>query len=175
MIDVELLLVGHMDPPELATSGSAAVDLRIDLSEETTAMSSNPNVQFQAGGGDVDPSLVLQGVTNIMVPTNVEGIKIPEGYAGLVQPRSGLAARSNLTVLNSPGLIDSDYRGPVNVILQHTPSISHAGLTIRHGDRIAQLRFVEVPKVNLISVVELSADDFENERGDGGFGSTGAN
>lgn len=96
------------------------------------------------------------------------GIKvaIPEGYAGFVLPRSGHAKRSGVGVVNSPGLIDSGYRGEVSVLL-----INHGNdpVTFRKGDRIAQLVVLPIPEVEWDEVEELD----ETTRGDGGFGSTG--
>lgn len=93
-------------------------------------------------------------------------IAIPEGYEGQVRPRSGIAARNGVTVLNSPGTIDADYRGELKVIL-----INHSGAQfhIEKGDRIAQLVIAPVAKAELVEVEELD----DTERGDKGFGSTG--
>lgn len=94
-------------------------------------------------------------------------VSIPNGYAGLVLPRSGHAKSYGVGVVNGPGLIDSGYRGEVTVLL-----INHGKdpVTFRRGDRIAQLAIVPVPEVEYIEVEELD----ETTRGDGGFGSTGA-
>ena len=94
-------------------------------------------------------------------------LAIPDGYAGLVLPRSGLAAKHGLTIVNSPGLIDAGYRGEVKVILLNTDA--HERLTIEPGMRIAQLVLVEAAGVRLLEVDELS----QSERGSGGFGSSG--
>ena len=93
-------------------------------------------------------------------------VAIPEGYAGFVQPRSGLAARHGIGVVNSPGLIDSGYRGEIGVLL-----INHgaAAVTLGRGERIAQLVIQPVARVTLVEVRELDA----SQRGTGGFGSTG--
>ena len=94
-------------------------------------------------------------------------IAIPPGFAGLVLPRSGLALRHGITALNSPGLVDSGYRGEVRVLLiNHDPTTA---VTVERGDRIAQLVVQAVEHVELVEVDELSASD----RGAGGFGSTG--
>jgi dUTP pyrophosphatase len=101
-----------------------------------------------------------------LVPTGL-AITIPPGYAGLVLPRSGLALRHGVTVLNAPGLIDAGYRGEVQVLLiNHDPA---AAVTLERGERIAQLVVQAVASVELVEVEELSA----SERGAGGFGSTG--
>jgi dUTP pyrophosphatase len=93
-------------------------------------------------------------------------VAIPDGYAGFVQPRSGLAARHGITVVNSPGLIDSGYRGELRVVLLNTdPSES---FTVEPGMRIAQLVVLELPQVELVEVAELPP----SERGARGFGSS---
>jgi dUTP pyrophosphatase len=93
-------------------------------------------------------------------------VAIPEGYAGFVQPRSGLAARHGLTVVNSPGLIDSGYRGEIKVVLLNTDS--ERPFVAEAGERIAQLVVLAVPEVELREVDELPA----SERGARGFGSS---
>jgi dUTP pyrophosphatase len=101
----------------------------------------------------------------VLVPTGI-ALAIPQGYAGLVLPRSGLALRHGVTLLNTPGLIDPGYRGEVKVLL-----VNHdrAAVTVARGDRIAQLVIQRVEPVELIEVEELPPTD----RGTGGFGSTG--
>ena len=100
-----------------------------------------------------------------LVPTGL-AVAIPEGYAGFVQPRSGLAARHGLTVVNTPGLVDSGYRGELKVILLNTDA--HEPFLVEPGMRIAQLVVVPVPGVELVEVDELPA----SERGVRGFGSS---
>jgi dUTP pyrophosphatase len=101
-----------------------------------------------------------------LVPTGI-ALAIPAGYAGLVLPRSGLALRHGVTVLNTPGLIDAGYRGEVKALLiNHGPE----PVTLERGDRIAQLVVQRVEHVTLAVVHELAP----SARGDGGFGSTGA-
>ena len=101
-----------------------------------------------------------------MVPTGI-AVAIPHGYAGLVAPRSGLAARHGISVVNGPGVVDSGYRGEIGAIL-----INHGSeeIRIRRGDRIAQLVVVAVPQISLEEVDDLA----ETDRGSGGFGSTGS-
>lgn len=94
-------------------------------------------------------------------------LAIPRGYAGLVMPRSGLAAKHGISLVNSPGLIDSDYRGEIKAIVINLDP--HENFSIAHGDRIAQLVIVRVPVVDLEEAEELP----ETERGIGGFGSSG--
>lgn len=93
-------------------------------------------------------------------------VAVPEGFAGFVQPRSGLAARSGITIVNSPGLIDSGYRGEVKVVLQNTDG--ERTFVAERGERIAQLVVVPVPAVELVEVEELPG----SERGVRGFGSS---
>jgi dUTP pyrophosphatase len=99
------------------------------------------------------------------VPTGL-AVAIPEGYAGFVQPRSGLAARNGLTIVNTPGLIDSGYRGELVVILLNTDR--EVPFVVEPGMRIAQLVVLPVPEVELVEVDELPA----SERGVRGFGSS---
>ena len=99
------------------------------------------------------------------VPTGL-AVAIPEGYAGFVQPRSGLAARNGLTIVNTPGLVDSGYRGELVVILLNTDR--EHGFVVEPGTRIAQLVVLPVPEVDLLEVDELPA----SERGVRGFGSS---
>ncbi len=102
-----------------------------------------------------------------LVPTGV-AIAIPSGFAGFVLPRSGLALRHGLSIVNTPGLIDAGYRGEVMVLaINHDPSTA---LTLERGERIAQLVIQRVERAELVEVEELPS----SERGRGGFGSTGA-
>jgi dUTP pyrophosphatase len=100
-----------------------------------------------------------------VVPTGL-AVAIPEGYAGFVQPRSGLAARQGISVVNSPGLIDSGYRGEIRVVLLNTDA-EHT-FVAEPGDRIAQLVVLPIPELELVEVDELP----ETERGVRGFGSS---
>jgi dUTP diphosphatase len=102
-----------------------------------------------------------------LVPTGL-AVAIPEGYAGFVQPRSGLAVRHGITIVNTPGLVDSGYRGELQVILLNTDD--REPFTVERGMRIAQLVVVPVPEVELVEVDELPA----SERGVRGFGSSAA-
>jgi dUTP pyrophosphatase len=109
--------------------------------------------------------LVLAPGKHAMVPTGL-AIALPDGFEAQVRPRSGLAAKHGVTVLNSPGTIDADYRGEIQVIL-----INHGSqpFAIKRGERIAQMVIAPVVQAELVAVAELSA----TERGTGGFGSTG--
>ena len=102
-----------------------------------------------------------------VVPTGI-AVAIPEGYAGFVQPRSGLAARDGITVVNSPGLIDSGYRGEIRVVLLNTDR--ERTWVAAPGDRVAQLVILAVPELTVFEVDELP----ESERGARGFGSSTA-
>jgi dUTP pyrophosphatase len=109
--------------------------------------------------------LILAPGTHALVPTGLT-IALPPGYEAQVRPRSGLAAKHGVTVLNSPGTIDADYRGEIGVLL-----INHGAkpFPIQRGERIAQMVIASVVRAELVVAASLSA----TERGDGGFGSTG--
>jgi dUTP pyrophosphatase len=130
--------------PEYATAGAAGVDLR----------------------AAVDEPVVLAPGERASVPTGV-AIALPHGFECQVRPRSGLAARSGITLLNSPGTVDEDYRGEIQVIV-----INHGRepFTIERGMRIAQAVFARYEKIEWLEVNELET----SERGHGGFGSTGS-
>ena len=112
-----------------------------------------------------DSPLTLAPGQSALVPTGLI-IALPPGYEAQVRPRSGLAAKHGITVLNAPGTVDADYRGEIGVLL-----INHGGapFTIRRGERIAQMVIAAVVRAELVAAVSLSATD----RGSGGFGSTG--
>jgi len=107
----------------------------------------------------------LQPLERRLVPTGLF-MEIPQGYEGQVRPRSGLAIKKGITLLNSPGTIDADYRGEIGVIIIN---LSNETVQIEDGDRIAQLVFAQIQPVQLEEVDELST----TQRGEGGFGSTG--
>jgi dUTP pyrophosphatase len=109
--------------------------------------------------------LILAPGTHALVPTGLT-IALPPGYEAQVRPRSGLAAKHGVTVLNSPGTIDADYRGEIGVLL-----INHGAkpFPIQRGERIAQMVIASVARAELVAAASLSA----TERGEGGFGSTG--
>ena len=112
-----------------------------------------------------DGELVIKPMQRVLVPTGLF-MEIPVGYEGQVRPRSGLAIKSGITVLNSPGTIDADYRGEVKVILIN---LSDVDFVIKSGDRIAQLVIAKHGQMEVVEVETLS----ETERGAGGFGHTG--
>lgn len=123
--------------------------------------------------GDGDAGVDLASVVDVtirerervLIPTGI-AVAIPPGYGGFVQPRSGLAIKHGITLTNSPGLIDSNYRGEIQVIMQNA---GHADFDIRVGDRIAQLVIMPVEHAEFEPVDELPASG----RGGGGFGSSG--
>jgi dUTP pyrophosphatase len=114
---------------------------------------------------ELDSSVVLNAGSRTLIPTGLY-LEIPPGYEVQVRPRSGLAYKRGLTVLNAPGTIDADYRGELGVLLINTSSDEQ---TIEPGERIAQLVISPVYRVEWIEVDELG----ETDRGSGGFGSTG--
>ena len=143
-MNIKIVNHSHHDLPRYATAQSAGLDLRANL----------------------DHDITLQPMQRTLVPTGLY-IALPDGYAGFVQPRSGLAIKQGLSIVNTPGLIDAHYRGELKVILINLDPSNN--IQINKGDRIAQLVIQEVPTVNLIEVEELD----ETDRGKGGFGSSG--
>ncbi len=114
-----------------------------------------------------DGELVIKPMQRALVPTGLF-MEIPVGYEGQVRPRSGLAIKNGITVLNSPGTIDADYRGEVKVILIN---LSESDFVINSGDRIAQLVIAKCKQMEVVEVETIN----ETERGAGGFGHTGKN
>ena len=114
-----------------------------------------------------DGPVTLQPMQRALIPTGLY-IEIPEGYEGQVRPRSGLAFKHGITVLNTPGTIDADYRGELKQILIN---LSDEPFVINNGDRIAQIVFARCEQAEMVEVEALS----ETERGAGGFGHTGKN
>ncbi|OGU75159.1 MAG: deoxyuridine 5'-triphosphate nucleotidohydrolase [Ignavibacteria bacterium RBG_16_34_14] len=129
--------------PSYSTSGSSGLDIRAAVSD-----------------GVIIPAGELR-----LIPTNIS-VEIPEGFEIQVRPRSGLAAKHGISILNSPGTIDSDYRGEIKIILMN---LSKEDFKILRGDRIAQLVVSKVYKAELLISEELE----ESIRGSGGFGHTG--
>lgn len=140
---IEIINTSNHDLPNYETILSAGMDLRAVLEEPVTI-------------GSLDRVLIKTGLF----------MALPQGYEAQVRPRSGLAYKKGVTVLNAPGTIDADYRGEVGVILVN---LSKEDFTIEHGDRIAQMVIAKYERAEWIEVKELS----ETERGTGGFGSTG--
>jgi dUTP pyrophosphatase len=114
---------------------------------------------------NIDTDIVLIPMERKLIPTGIF-LEIPSGYEAQIRPRSGLAIKQGITCLNSPGTIDADYRGEINVIIIN---LSNIAVTITNGMRIAQMVFAPVTKVNFIENTTLS----NTQRGEGGFGSTG--
>jgi dUTP pyrophosphatase len=142
------------------------LELKIKLLDETMPL---PRYQREGDAGfDLHSRIdfVLEPGERALIPTGL-ALAIPGGYAGLVLPRSGLAARQGIALVNSPGLIDSGYRGEIAVVLLNTDK--REPFYGKRGDRIAQMVIQKIEEVRLISVAELD----ETERGTGGFGSTG--
>lgn len=131
-----------------------------DLPRYETALSAGMDVK-----ANLDEPIVLKPLARAMVPTGLF-VELPAGYEMQVRPRSGLAAKFGLTVLNAPGTIDADYRGEIKVILAN---LSNDDFTINDGERIAQLVVAQHAQVQWEPTEELSNTD----RGAGGFGSTG--
>ncbi len=113
----------------------------------------------------LEEALVLHPMERCLVPTGIS-IELPAGYEAQVRPRSGLAIKQGITCLNTPGTIDSDYRGEIKVILINLGS---EDCTISNGDRIAQMVFARTEKAELLQVEELNG----SQRSSGGFGHTG--
>lgn len=143
MIQVKVINRSQHPLPEYKTEGSAGMDLCANLPAPIT----------------------LRPSERQLVPTGLF-IEIPFGYEGQVRPRSGLALKKGLTCINSPGTIDSDYRGELKVILVN---LSTEPQTIENGERIAQLVLAKHEHIAWVSTAELS----DSDRGTGGFGSTG--
>jgi dUTP pyrophosphatase len=167
--------------PEAVNSVDGSVDGHGPATADTGARLAVPVVRLDpelplpgyARAGDAGADLVARvGLTlapnggRAMVPTGV-ALAIPEGYAGFVQPRSGLALRHGVTCLNTPGLIDSGYRDELAVLLVNTDPLTP--YEVHRGDRIAQLVIQRVEEADFVEVEALT----DSERGLGGFGSTG--
>jgi dUTP pyrophosphatase len=133
----------HIAEPAYATEGSAGMDIRAAIKKNLTILPMQVEI----------------------VPTNIS-VEIPEGYELQVRPRSGLAAKNGIGILNSPGTIDSDYRGEVKIILIN---FGKEEFTIQSGDRIAQLVLSKVHKAEMKEEPNLN----QSKRGKGGFGHTG--
>ena len=142
-MEVKIINRSHHQLPAYATPLSAGMDLR----------------------ANIDKPIVVQPLQRVLVPTGLF-MALPEGYEAQVRPRSGLALKHGLTVLNSPGTIDADYRGEVCVILAN---LSDQPFTINDGERVAQMVVARHERVEWLSVDQLD----DTERGAGGFGHSG--
>ncbi|SEA72700.1 dUTP pyrophosphatase [Prevotella sp. tc2-28] len=143
MVKIQVVNRGHQQLPAYATAQSAGMDLRANLAEP----------------------IVLHPLERRLIPTGLH-IALPEGYEAQVRPRSGLALKHGLTVLNSPGTIDADYRGEIGVVLVN---LSQDDFVVNDGERIAQLVIARYEQAALVTVETLD----ETERGEGGYGHTG--
>ena len=142
-MEIKVINKGHQPLPEYATALSAGLDLR----------------------ANIDESIILNPMERRLVGTGLY-IALPPGYEAQVRPRSGLALKHGITVLNTPGTIDADYRGEVKVLLVN---LSTEPFTINEGERIAQMVIARHEHAEFTLVEELD----ETERGDGGYGHTG--
>lgn len=140
---IQVVNKSHHPLPQYATEQSAGMDLRANLSEP----------------------IVLKPLERCLVPTGLF-IALPAGYEAQVRPRSGLALKRGITVLNAPGTIDADYRGEVGIILVN---LSQTPFVVNDGERIAQMVIAPHEQPELVAVEVLD----ETERGEGGFGHTG--
>ena len=145
MLQLPVINEGPYELPAYATQSSAGLDLKAALAAAVTL-------------GPLERKIVGTGLK----------IALPEGYEAQVRPRSGLAAKHGITVLNAPGTIDADYRGEIGVILVN---LSNEPFTIQPGERIAQLVVAQYSQVEWSPVESLDS----TQRGEGGFGSTGKN
>ncbi len=142
-MEVKIVNRSKNELPSYATMHSAGMDLRADIQE----------------------SIILKPLKRILVPTGLF-IELPEGCEAQIRPRSGLAAKHGIGIVNSPGTIDADYRGEIKIILVN---LSDEEFTLNPGERIAQMIIAKYERVVLVETDSLS----ETDRGEGGFGSTG--
>ena len=140
---VNIINKGHQPLPQYATEQSAGMDLRANLDEPVT----------------------LKPLERKLIPTGLH-IALPAGFEAQVRPRSGLALKKGITVLNTPGTIDADYRGEISVVLIN---LSQEDFIVNDGERIAQMVIARHEKADFIEVEVLD----ETERGEGGYGHTG--
>ena len=143
MLKIKVVNKGHQPLPQYATKLSAGMDLRANIDEPIT----------------------LKPLESRLIPTGLH-IALPEGYEAQVRPRSGLALKKGITVLNTPGTVDADYRGEVGVVLIN---LSQEDFVVEDGERIAQMVIArhEQTDFELVEVLD------ETERGEGGYGHTG--
>ena len=143
MLKIQVVNKGHQPLPKYATAQSAGMDLRANIDEPVT----------------------LKPLERRLIPTGLH-IALPAGYEAQVRPRSGLALKKGITVLNTPGTIDADYRGEIGVVLIN---LSQEDFVVEDGERIAQMVIARHEQAEILQVEELS----DTERGTGGFGHTG--
>lgn len=142
-LKIKIVNTSSLPLPQYSTSLSAGMDLRADIEEPLT----------------------IAPLGRVLVPTGIR-IELPEGYEAQIRPRSGLAAKHGVTVLNTPGTIDADYRGEIKVILVN---LSDTPFTFQRGERIAQMVISSYTRAEWVETDELG----ESARGEGGFGHTG--
>lgn len=140
---IEIVNHGHQPLPQYATEQSAGMDLR----------------------ANIDEPVVLRPLERRLIPTGLH-VALPPGYEAQVRPRSGLALKHGITVLNAPGTVDADYRGDIGVVLIN---LSDQDFTVNDGERIAQLVIARHETAEFVEVETLS----ETQRGEGGYGHTG--
>jgi dUTP pyrophosphatase len=143
MLNIKIINKSEYEVPKYETEQSAGVDLRANIDEE----------------------VILYPMERKLIPTGIF-IELPKGYEAQIRPRSGLAAKHGITVLNSPGTIDADYRGEIMVLLIN---LSNEYFSVKPGMRIAQMVIARHEQANFLDFDVLS----ETERGDGGFGHSG--
>lgn len=143
MVKIKIVNKGQQPLPTYATAQSAGMDLR----------------------ANIDAPIILRPMERQLIPTGLH-IALPEGFEAQVRPRSGLALKHGITVLNTPGTIDADYRGELKVLLVN---FSNTDFVINAGERVAQMVIARYEKVDFEQVIELD----DTERGAGGYGHTG--
>ena len=143
MVKIKVVNTGHQPLPAYATPQSAGLDLR----------------------ANIEAPITLHPLERRLVPTGLH-IALPDGYEAQVRPRSGLALKHGITVLNTPGTVDADYRGEIMVLLVN---FSNEDFVVKDGERIAQMVIAQYAKATFESVEVLD----ETERGEGGYGHTG--
>lgn len=143
MVKIKIVNKGQQPLPTYATAQSAGMDLR----------------------ANIDEPIILRPMERQLIPTGLH-IALPEGFEAQVRPRSGLALKHGITVLNTPGTIDADYRGELKVLLVN---FSNTDFVINAGERVAQMVIARYEKVDFEQVTELD----DTERGAGGYGHTG--
>ena len=143
MVQIKVVNKGNQPLPKYQTSQSAGMDLR----------------------ANIDAPVLLKPLDRKLIPTGLH-IALPEGYEAQIRPRSGLAIKKGITVINTPGTIDPDYRGDIGVVLVN---ISNEDFVVQPGDRIAQMVINKFEQAKFEVVEELD----ETKRGEGGFGHTG--
>ena len=142
-VEVKVVREKGVELPKYETKGSAGMDVRANIKEP----------------------IILKSLERILIPTGLK-VAIPEGYEIQVRPRSGLAIKHGITMLNTPGTVDSDYRGELKVIVVN---LSNEAYTIEPNERIGQFVLNKIEQIEFIEVEELDS----TERGEGGFGHTG--